>query len=298
MRRREFITLVGGAAVGWPLAARAQQPGKPVIGFLGAQTPELFAGRLRAFRQGLTESGYIEGRNVAVEYRWAQGKDDRLPILAADLVRRQVAVIATSSTSSSVAARAATKTIPIVFGVSSDPVQLGLVESLNRPGGNATGSTNLGVEAGPKRLELLHDLLPTAKVMAFLIHPANPGAESQTNEHQRAARTLGLQLHVLRASTEADIDSVLATLTQLGVPCNHQASSSWSSTSGPLKPSASGCSPRCSPPPTRSSNKGAFLLRCMSPQLCRFSDAGNDGLTTRSGGRRPKSAKARNRVGR
>jgi putative ABC transport system substrate-binding protein len=217
LKRREFITLVGGAAMAWPLAARAQRPGKPVIGFLGAQTPELFAGRLRAFRQGLTESGYIEGRNVAVEYRWAQGQDDRLPALAADLVRRQVAVIATSSTSSSVAAMAATKTIPIVFGVSSDPVELGLVESLNRPGGNATGSTNLGVEAGPKRLELLHELLPTAKVMAFLIHPANPGAESQTNEHQRAARTLGLQLHVLRASTEADIDSVFATLTQFGI---------------------------------------------------------------------------------
>jgi len=217
MRRRAFIILLGGAAAAWPIAARAQQAAMPVVGFLGAQTPELFAGRLRAFRRGLAESRYIEARNVTVEYRWAQGQDNRLPALAADLVHQQVAVIATSSTSSSVAAKAATKTIPIVFAVSSDPVQLGLVDSLNRPGGNVTGSTNLGVEAGPKRLELLHELLPAAKVMAFLIHPANPGAESQTNDHQRAARTLGLQLHVLRASTEGDIESAFATLSQLGV---------------------------------------------------------------------------------
>jgi putative ABC transport system substrate-binding protein len=217
MQRRDFIRLLGGAAAAWPLAARAQQPAMPVVGFLGAQTPELFVGRLRMFRQGLSESGYIEGRNVAVEYRWAQGQDDRLPALAADLVHRQVAVIATSSTSSAVVAKTATKTIPIVFAVSSDPVQLGLVESLNRPGGNVTGSTNMGVEAGAKRLELLHELLPAAKVMAFLIHPANPGAESQTNDHETAARMLGLQLHILRASTEGDIDSAFANLTQLAV---------------------------------------------------------------------------------
>ena len=217
MQRREFITLLGGAAVAWPLAARAQPAKLPTIGFLGAQTPELFASRLRAFRQGLSDSGYVEGRNVAIEYRWAQGQDDRMPALVGDLVRRQVAVIVTSSTSSVVAARAATRTIPIVFSVSSDPVKLGLVESLNRPGGNLTGSTNLGVEAGPKRLELLRELFPAAKVMAFLVHPANPGAESQINDHQAAARTLGLQLHVLSASTEGDIDAAFASLPQLGV---------------------------------------------------------------------------------
>ena len=221
MRRREFVTLLGGAAAASSClglrAARAQPPAMPVIGFLGGQTPELFAGRLRGFRQGLAESNYFEGRNVSIEYRWARGQDDLLPALAADLVRRQVAVIITSSTPSAVAAKASTNTIPIVFVVSSDPVQLGIVESLNRPGGNLTGSTNLGVEAGPKRLELLHELLPAAKVMAFLIHPANPGAESQTSEHQRAANALGLKLIVLRASTEAEIDSVFATLTQLGV---------------------------------------------------------------------------------
>jgi putative ABC transport system substrate-binding protein len=200
-----------------PVVARAQQPAMPGVGFLGGQTPDLFASRLRAFRQGLGESGYIGGRNVAIEYRWAQGQDDRLPALAAELVRQQVAVIATSSTSSAVAAKASTKTIPIVFAVSSDPVQLGLVESLNRPGGNLTGSTNQGVETGPKRLEFLHEVLPAAKVMAFLIHPGNPGAETQTNDHQKAARTLGLQLHILRASTEGEIDSAFATLTQLGV---------------------------------------------------------------------------------
>jgi putative ABC transport system substrate-binding protein len=216
MKRREFIALLAGASA-WPVAARAQPSTLSVVGFLGAQTPELFAGRLRAFRQGLAESGHIEGRNVSIEYRWARGQDDQLSALAADLVRRQVAVIATSSTSSAVVAKASTKKIPIVFTVSSDPVELGLVESLNRPGGNLTGSTNLGVEVGPKRLELLHELLPAAKVIAFLIHPANPGAESQTNDHQRAARILGLQLHVLRASTEGDIDSAFESLAQLGV---------------------------------------------------------------------------------
>jgi putative ABC transport system substrate-binding protein len=189
----------------------------PMVGFLGGQTPELFTSRLHAFREGLSKSGYIEGRNVGIEYRWAQGQDDQLPALAADLVRRQVAVIATSSTSSAVAAKASTNAIPIVFAVSSDPVRLGLVESLSRPGSNATGSTNQGVDVGPKRLELLHQLLPAAKVMAFLVHSPNPGAERQTNDHQRAAHTLGLQLHVLRASTEGDMDSAFATLNQLGV---------------------------------------------------------------------------------
>jgi putative ABC transport system substrate-binding protein len=216
MRRREFIGSLIGTAVAWPVDAGAQQSAMPVVGFLGAQTPELFASRLRAFRQGLAESGYVEGRNVAIEYHWAQGQEDRLPALAADLVRRQVTVIATSSMSSAVVAKASTKTIPIVFVVSTDPVKLGLVESLNRPGGNVTGPTNQGVETGQKRLELLHELLPAAKVMAFLVHPANPAAESQTSDHQRAARTLGLQLHVLPASTEGDIGSVFATLTQLG----------------------------------------------------------------------------------
>jgi putative ABC transport system substrate-binding protein len=165
MRRREFITLLGSAAVAWPQAARAQQLAMPVIGFLGAQTPEMFVSRLGAFHQGLKQTGYVEGRNVVVEYRWAEGRDGRLLDLASDLVQRQVAVIVTSSTSSTVAAKAATTTIPIVFSVSSDPVQLGLVESLNRPGGHRTGSTNLGVEAGSKRLELLRELLPAARVM-------------------------------------------------------------------------------------------------------------------------------------
>jgi putative ABC transport system substrate-binding protein len=216
MNRREFIAFVGGATLAWPLGARAQQS-LPVVGFLGAQNPELFASRLRAFRQGLGETGYVENGNVVIEYRWAQGHDDQLPALAADLVRRQVAVIATSSTSSAIAAKAATKTIPIVVVVSSDPVKLGLAESLNRPGGNITGSTNLGVEAGSKRLELLHELLPTAKSMALLIHPANPGAERQISEHQAAARMLGLQLQILRANTEEEIESAFASCAQAGV---------------------------------------------------------------------------------
>ena len=214
MKRREFITLLGGAAAS-PLAARAQQA-LPVVGFLGAQTPELFASRLQAFRQGLTELGHTEGRNVALEYRWAEGHDDRFPALAADLVRRQVAVIVTSSTPSTIAAKAATETIPIVFAVSSDPVRLKFVESLNRPGGNATGVSNLGNEIGPKRLELLHEMLPAAKVMAFLLHPANPIAERETNQYQAAARRRGLQLHVVRAGTEDEIESAFAAAGQLG----------------------------------------------------------------------------------
>ena len=214
MRRRDVVSLLGGAAVSWPIAGRAQQP---AIGFLGAQTPEMFVSRLGAFHQALKQTGYVEGRNVVVEYRWAEGRDDRLLDLASDLVQRQVAVIITSSTSSAIAAKAAATTIPIVFSVSSDPVQLGLVESLNRPGGNRTGSTNLGVEAGSKRLELLRELLPAARVMAFLIHPDNPGTESQINEHQAAAHKQGLRLHVLRASSEGDLDAAFATLHQLGV---------------------------------------------------------------------------------
>jgi putative ABC transport system substrate-binding protein len=154
MRRRNFITLLGGAVAAWPFTARGQHPTIPVVGFLGGQTPELFASRLSAFRNGLAKSDRIEGRNVQIEYRWARGQDDRLPALAADLVHEDVAVIVTSSTSSAIAAKAATSTIPIVFAISSDPVQLGLVENLNRPGGNVTGSTSQGVEVGPKRLDV------------------------------------------------------------------------------------------------------------------------------------------------
>jgi putative tryptophan/tyrosine transport system substrate-binding protein len=215
MKRREFITLIGGAAVGWPLGADAQ-PQIPLIGFLGGQTPELFTSRLRALRQGLAEAGYVEGSNVAIEYRWAKGQDDRLAELAADLVRRPVVVIVTSSTSSVVAARAATKSIPIVFSVSSDPVQLGLVDSLSKPSGNMTGSTSLGVEVESKRIELLRELLPSAKVIALLVHPANPGVERQISDHEGAARTLGLQLHVLRVGAESDIEGAFKKSAQFG----------------------------------------------------------------------------------
>jgi putative ABC transport system substrate-binding protein len=215
MQRREFITLFGSAVAVLPLAVHAQLQ-MPLIGFLGGQTPELFASRLRAFRQGLAETGYAEGSNVAIEYRWAKGQDDRLAELAADLVRRRVVVIVTSSTSSVVAARAATKSIPIVFSVSSDPVQLGLVDSLSKPGGNVTGSTNLGVEAESKRVELLRELLPSAKVIALLVHPANPGVERQISDHEGAARTLGLQLHVLRVAAESDIEGAFKKFGQFG----------------------------------------------------------------------------------
>ena len=217
MRRRQFITLIGGAAASWPWAAGAQQPAMPVIGFLGSASADLWAARVRAFRQGLSEVGYVDGRNVAIEYRWAEGQYDQLPTLAADLVRRQVAVIvAPASTSAALAAKAATTTIPIVFQFASDPIELGLVDSLARPGGNITGITSLNVEVGPKRLELLREVIPTATDFALLVNPTDRNlAEVVERDLQTAAGRLGLKLHVLHASAERDFDTVFATLARL-----------------------------------------------------------------------------------
>jgi putative ABC transport system substrate-binding protein len=215
MRRREFITLLGGAAT-WPLVARAQQPAMPVIGFLNTRVPAADPHLLAAFHRGLRETGYIEGQNVAIEYRWASNQYDRLQALATDLVLRQVNVIAAIGSPSAPAAKAVTTTIPIVFIIGFDPVEFGLVTSLNRPGGNLTGVTVLGVELGSKRLELLHELIPTANVVAALVNPTTPAAETQSTELQAAARALGLKLHVLHASTEGDLDAVFPTLLQLG----------------------------------------------------------------------------------
>jgi len=216
VRRREFITLLGGAAA-WPLAARAQQAAMPVIGYLGSASPNLFASRLRAFRQGLSENGYVEGRNVAIEYRWAEGHYDRIPALVADLVRRQVNVIAApGSTPAAVAARAATPTIPIVFVTAADPVAAGLVATRSRPGGNLTGVAALAVELGGKQLELLHEVVPTATAIALLVNPTSPVlAETQSRDLQATARTFGLQLHVLHARAASDFDTVFANLAQL-----------------------------------------------------------------------------------
>jgi putative ABC transport system substrate-binding protein len=217
MRRREFMMLVGSAAA-WPLMARAQQR-MPVIGFLGSSSPDSYAQPVRAFRQGLSETGYIEGRNVAIEFRWADGQNDRLPALAADLVRRQVSVIAApGSTPAALAAKAATATIPIVFQVGIDPIAAGLVTSLARPGGNITGVTNINTELVSKRLELLRELVPKATIVALLVNPTSPEiTQAVSTDLQSTVRTLGLQLHILQASTERDFDEVFTTLTQLRV---------------------------------------------------------------------------------
>jgi putative ABC transport system substrate-binding protein len=217
MRRREFISLIGGAAAAWPLAARAQQPAMPVIGYIGTGSRESDAFRLPSFHNGLGEAGFVEGRNVAIEYRWAEGDNARFPALVADLVRRQVAVIAVpASTPGVLAAKAATSTIPVVFYIGLDPVELGLIASLHHPGGNITGVTGWNVAVGPKRLELLHEVVPAASIMALLVNPTSPHlAAGDTREQKGAALKLGLQLRILHASTDRDLDRVFATLREL-----------------------------------------------------------------------------------
>ena len=215
MRRREVIGLIGGAAA-WPLAAQAQGPAVPVIGMLNSSSPDADGDRIRAFRRGLSEIGYIEGRNVTIEYRWADGQNERLPSMAADLVRQGVNVIVTGGTPATLAAKAATTTVPIVFILSTDPVEAGLVASLSRPGGNLTGVTGLNVELAPKKLELLRELLPAATVIVLLVNPTNAtAANNEARAVQAAARSLGLQLSVLHARTEGDFDSVFASLGRL-----------------------------------------------------------------------------------
>jgi putative tryptophan/tyrosine transport system substrate-binding protein len=216
--RRKFITLLGGAAATWPLVARAQQA-MPVIGILAVAAPEANAIRLRAFREGLHAAGYVEGQNVKIEYRWAEAHTFRLPELAAGLVRDRVAVlVAAGGIPSAVAAKAATREIPIVFGTGADPVEVGLVASLNRPGGNVTGVTSLNIEVAPKRLELMHELLPSVTSMALLVNPAVPAlAERVSRSSQAAAQALGLRLHTVRASSDRDFDAVFERLTQLRV---------------------------------------------------------------------------------
>jgi putative ABC transport system substrate-binding protein len=213
IRRRELIAVLTAAAV-WPLAARAQQSRLPVVGFLNGASPDGYVPMVFAFRQGLKEAGYVEGQNVKVEYRWAEGKYDRVPLMALELVDRQAAVIV-ANTPGVLAIKAAITTTLIVFTTAGDPVQIGLVASMNRPGGNVTGATTLGMELASKRLELAHELVPNASVIAALINPANNAAELQLREFQAAARTLGLQLHVLHASSEHDFDRVFANLSQL-----------------------------------------------------------------------------------
>jgi len=214
MRRREFLGVLGGAAATWPLATLAQPSPMPVIGFLGGPSASGWARYVAAFLQGLGEAGYVDGRNVAIEYRWAEGQYERLPAMAADLVQRRVSIIAAATTPAVLAARTATSTIPIVFVTISNPVQIGLVASLNRPGGNLTGATQLDVEIGPKLIELMHEVIPAATNIGVLFNPSNPTIESQSRNLQAAARTLGLKIDVLHAGTEHDIDAAFATLVQ------------------------------------------------------------------------------------
>jgi putative tryptophan/tyrosine transport system substrate-binding protein len=219
MHRREFILLLGGTAALLPSVARAQQTAMPVIGFLGSETSALWTERVAAFRQGLGEAGFVEGRNVAIEYRWAEGHNERMPALAADLVQRQVSVLVVlGGTSSVMAAKTATTTIPVVFRIATDPVEAGLAASWSRPGGNLTGVTTMGAELGSKQLELLHELAPATSVIALLINPTNPAvARVQSKDVPAAALKLGLKLHVLNAATEADFDSVFERMKELGV---------------------------------------------------------------------------------
>ena len=216
MQRRVFITLLGGAVAAWPLKARAQQPAMPVIGFMNAASAQSYTRHLSAFLKGLSETGYVDGQNVAIEYRWAEGQNDRLPAMAADLVHRQVAVIAATSTPAALAAKAATTTIPVVFEMGGDPVQLGLVKSLSQPGGNVTGVTQLSVVVAPKRLELLHELIPTVKLIALLVDPTDTAnARTTTRDVQAVAQSLGIELHVLNASNDHDLDAAFVEMVRL-----------------------------------------------------------------------------------
>jgi putative tryptophan/tyrosine transport system substrate-binding protein len=213
MKRRTFIALLGGAST-WPVVTRAQQPALPVIGFLGTTSAESTSLELVGFRQGLSDAGYVERRDVAIEYRWAEGQNSRLPTLAADLVQRQVAVIVATSNSAALAAKAVAATIPIVFQIGGDPVRLGLVASLNRPGGTLTGVVALNDVLIKKRLELLHEMVPKAAVIGVLVNPQNPDIETRLRDVQDAAQAIGQEIHVLTASTEAEIDAAFSTLVQ------------------------------------------------------------------------------------
>jgi putative ABC transport system substrate-binding protein len=218
VKRRDFITLLGGVAAAWPRAARAQQPTMPVIGFLGSETSEQSAARVQAFLHGLGEVGFVEGRNVIIEYRWAEGHNEQLPALATDLVRRQAAVIVSiAGIPGAQAVKAATSTVPIVFYTGADPVAFGLVASLSRPGGNLTGVSSLGDEVGPKKLELMKELLPASRTMGLVLNPTNPVAETQSREMQPAARAMGLTLHILHSRSESDLDALFASADELRV---------------------------------------------------------------------------------
>ncbi len=214
LRRREFMTLLSGAAVSWPLTARAQKQAMPVIGFLGAPSAAPYTRYVAAVHQGLKEAGYVEGQNVTIEYRWADGRYDRLPPLAADLVSRHVAIVAIGGTPATLAAKAATSTIPIIFNMTADPIELGLVASLNRPGGNITGVTTLGVELEAKRLELLRELVPSSALITMLVNPSNAQAKTQSREVQAAASAIHQQIVILSASTAREVETAFATLVQ------------------------------------------------------------------------------------